>query len=221
MSQPRRLLARKPACVQTMQRNPSSLGSKTQPVPQGIGPVPLSMGWGSRSTTVADPTPNRPSLDLESEADHLVLVPAAVGAERLAPGLLDFVGMLAGALRPYSRIRRFSRELEFAATDDTAVKLPSGAREHDHVVTAPILHALDVSAARPGKAPYPPSVPSTGLVLTCANCANTISEDYADVAGWRYWSDGSASSTCSARFARCVSSPLTRRLRPMPDASTT
>ena len=26
--------------------------------------------------------------------------------------------------------------------------------------------------------------------LACANCAVTISEDYAEVAGWRYWSDG-------------------------------
>ena len=26
--------------------------------------------------------------------------------------------------------------------------------------------------------------------VTCANCAVTIREDYAEVAGWRYWSDG-------------------------------
>ena len=26
--------------------------------------------------------------------------------------------------------------------------------------------------------------------LACANCAVTIPEDYEEVAGWRYWSDG-------------------------------
>ena len=36
MSQPRRLRARKPACVQTRQRNPSSFGSNVQPRPRGI-----------------------------------------------------------------------------------------------------------------------------------------------------------------------------------------
>jgi hypothetical protein len=27
-------------------------------------------------------------------------------------------------------------------------------------------------------------------LVTCANCDDTIGEDYAEVAGWRYWSDG-------------------------------
>ena len=27
-------------------------------------------------------------------------------------------------------------------------------------------------------------------LATCPNCADTISADYAEVAGWRYWSDG-------------------------------
>lgn len=46
MFQPRRLRARKPACVQTMQRNPSSFGSNIQPRPAGIGPARASIGAG-------------------------------------------------------------------------------------------------------------------------------------------------------------------------------
>ena len=55
-------------------------------------------------------------------------------------------------------------------------------------------------------------------MLACANCADTISEDYAEVAGWRYWSDGLGElhlfcEICSAReFA--AHAPR----RPMPDA---
>ena len=51
MFQPRRLRARKPACVQTRQRNPSSFGSNVQPRPSEMGPERVSIGSGSRSTT--------------------------------------------------------------------------------------------------------------------------------------------------------------------------
>ena len=43
MSQPRRLRARKPACVQTRQRKPSSFGSKIQPLPLGIESADLPL----------------------------------------------------------------------------------------------------------------------------------------------------------------------------------
>jgi len=33
-----------------MHLNPSSFGSKRQPLPDGIGPARASAGWGSRST---------------------------------------------------------------------------------------------------------------------------------------------------------------------------
>jgi hypothetical protein len=39
---------RKPPCVQTRQRNPSSFGSNSQPRPVGIGPDRASIGSGSR-----------------------------------------------------------------------------------------------------------------------------------------------------------------------------
>ena len=45
--------ARKPACVQTRQRNPSSFGSNVQPRPIGIVPVRASIGSGSRRPTRA------------------------------------------------------------------------------------------------------------------------------------------------------------------------
>ena len=51
MSQPRRLRARKTACVQERQRNPSSFGSNTQPGPPGISPEWASTGSGSRRAT--------------------------------------------------------------------------------------------------------------------------------------------------------------------------
>ena len=51
MSQPRRLLARKTAWVQTRQRNPSGFGSNVQPLPWGIAPARASIGSGSRRAT--------------------------------------------------------------------------------------------------------------------------------------------------------------------------
>ena len=34
------------------------------------------------------------------------------------------------------------------------------------------------------------TVSSSETLLSCANCAATIRDDYAEVAGWRYWTDG-------------------------------
>jgi hypothetical protein len=55
MSHPRRLRAWKVACVQTMQRNPSSFGSNVQPRSSGIGPERASIGSGSRNTSPSLP----------------------------------------------------------------------------------------------------------------------------------------------------------------------
>jgi hypothetical protein len=51
MFQPRRLRTFSPSCVQTMQRNPSSFGSNSQPLDVGITPLRVSIGSGSRRAT--------------------------------------------------------------------------------------------------------------------------------------------------------------------------
>jgi hypothetical protein len=59
MSQPRRLRARKLACVQTRHRKPSSFGSNLQLAPRGICPARASIGSGSRRAIRVERTTSR------------------------------------------------------------------------------------------------------------------------------------------------------------------